>query len=672
MSSRPQLNIPPLGGIKDPAVVSALQAISVWAKNANSAYLTAEDVNVNSSNSPLARGITRAAADSVASSLRAYKAVQKPPANIVREIMENSGTEPPIILNAPAVFQAGTSQTKVYIGAGGLGGTYAGEATWGITAADGSFFFGKTDAVAPDPAHKQIIFDATTGVFQFGKSIVVQRSNGPMSLDEIADAALSGGYTKTQLNADLASGVASVVAGVGGNNTLEVNNAAGYILIAANGASFSGAAPGVNRPAVGISSAGVLMGHNRASDGAWVNAVAIDASGNASFAGTINATSGNFTGTVTAGSVISNTAQVNGSDITALGTTATWGGVSSRPANIAALTGTENILNSEITIAAGQIQGIGSGSGTAVANSSISIQSNGLLVGGGGGQVTIGGLGYTGVLDATRNTVTYAASAPASPANGDLWCDTSVSPNQWKIRVSDVWQVGANNITTSTPVANYIAASSITADRLSVSNLSAISANLGTITAGSLSAAVTYAGSISAGQISAGTITAAVSIDSAGAINATGTYGSSVGNAAVVGNPGSSGFGVVGMVNGGSSAGVLGYSTVATAAGVYGWNTSSGVGVYGYCSSGVDFLAEGSAKVAFSSTSRYIRYDGSTFRVTDSYATDMYPVFATATTASSSTGATLSAKLAGMANTAQQGWITIKVNGVTAYVPYWT
>lgn len=82
-------------------------------------------------------------------------------------------------------------------------------------------------------------------------------------------------------------------------------------------------------------------------------------------------------------------------------------------------------------------------------NTNISIGSNGALAGGGGGQVTIGGLGYTGALDATRNTLTYSATAPASPINGDIWVDTSVTPNVVKLRVGGAWQVGAN-LTTNT------------------------------------------------------------------------------------------------------------------------------------------------------------------------------------------------------------------------------
>jgi hypothetical protein len=51
--------------------------------------------------------------------------------------------------------------------------------------------------------------------------------------------------------------------------------------------------------------------------------------------------------------------------------------------------------------------------------------------------------------NATQNTITYAAAAPASPGNGDIWVDTSVTPNVTRVRVAGAWQVGAN-LTTNT------------------------------------------------------------------------------------------------------------------------------------------------------------------------------------------------------------------------------
>ncbi len=41
---------------------------------------------------------------------------------------------------------------------------------------------------------------------------------------------------------------------------------------------------------------------------------------------------------------------------------------------------------------------------------------------------------------ATKNTLTFATSAPSSPTNGDIWVDTSTTPTVIKTRVSGAWQ----------------------------------------------------------------------------------------------------------------------------------------------------------------------------------------------------------------------------------------
>ena len=66
----------------------------------------------------------------------------------------------------------------------------------------------------------------------------------------------------------------------------------------------------------------------------------------------------------------------------------TWSSVVGIPANVAALTGSEAIQNSQVTVSGGTINGIGTGNGTAVANSSITI-SGGALGGIGSGSGTV-------------------------------------------------------------------------------------------------------------------------------------------------------------------------------------------------------------------------------------------------------------------------------------------
>ena len=55
----------------------------------------------------------------------------------------------------------------------------------------------------------------------------------------------------------------------------------------------------------------------------------------------------------------------------------------------------------------------------------------------------------TAAPNATKNTVTYSSTAPTSPTDGDIWIDTSVTPNVTKVRTAGAWQVGAN-LTTNT------------------------------------------------------------------------------------------------------------------------------------------------------------------------------------------------------------------------------
>jgi hypothetical protein len=49
--------------------------------------------------------------------------------------------------------------------------------------------------------------------------------------------------------------------------------------------------------------------------------------------------------------------------------------------------------------------------------------------------------------NATRNVVTYSASAPVSPVNGDLWVDLSGAFAVFKLRSGGAWQTGANALT---------------------------------------------------------------------------------------------------------------------------------------------------------------------------------------------------------------------------------
>jgi len=79
-----------------------------------------------------------------------------------------------------------------------------------------------------------------------------------------------------------------------------------------------------------------------------------------------------------------------------------------------------------------------------IKNSSITLNSNGTLTGGGGGTVTITGLGYTGVLDATKNLFTQGAfSTRPTGTDGDIFYSTDTF--QLYQKISGAWVLSANN-----------------------------------------------------------------------------------------------------------------------------------------------------------------------------------------------------------------------------------
>lgn len=53
---------------------------------------------------------------------------------------------------------------------------------------------------------------------------------------------------------------------------------------------------------------------------------------------------------------------------------------------------------------------------------------------------------------ATRNTIYRQGTAPASPIDGDLWADTSTTPNVIRVRVSGAWQLAGNLVTQGTDI----------------------------------------------------------------------------------------------------------------------------------------------------------------------------------------------------------------------------
>lgn len=54
--------------------------------------------------------------------------------------------------------------------------------------------------------------------------------------------------------------------------------------------------------------------------------------------------------------------------------------------------------------------------------------------------------------NATKNALTRSTSAPSSPTDGDLWCDTSLTPNVWKVRLGGTWQPAASYVTNTADI----------------------------------------------------------------------------------------------------------------------------------------------------------------------------------------------------------------------------
>lgn len=184
----------------------------------------------------------------------------------------------------------------------------------------------------------------------------------------------------------------------------------------ANLASLSGSEPILNT--------GITLNADGTLSGAGGGAVTI---GGLGFTGALNA---NY---ITATSQLTDDANLGG--------TATWSGVASRPANLAALSGSEPILNTGITLNA-----------------------DGSLSGAGGGAVTLSGLGFTGATDATNDAAVIALASTLGPLatsslteakvqgrffgehagdaaantaglqDGDAYVDTSVTPYAFKVK----------------------------------------------------------------------------------------------------------------------------------------------------------------------------------------------------------------------------------------------
>lgn len=208
-----------------------------------------------------------------------------------------------------------------------------------------------------------------------------------------------------------------------------------------------------------------------------------------------------------------------------------WGGALATTTNFKTALGISSGISGQGPLAtqssvdlASQVTGaLGTGNAAAgLVNANVSIAANGMLSGAGGGQVTIGGLGYTGALNATygarAGTSLYGSDGTTVMSQADVRTSEGVAASisgQGALATQNsiaygsgfvtgfgtfaaLSQINAGNITSyianqaigSTVIANAAIGTAqvdqIAASKIVASSLSSISANLGTVTAGSL------------------------------------------------------------------------------------------------------------------------------------------------------------------------------------------
>lgn len=147
------------------------------------------------------------------------------------------------------------------------------------------------------------------------ESIVLTKDKTLGQIADLADGALPAGDFSDVLNSTLQSGVDGILAGMTGDYRLTVT---GTSIIASHAdINLSGLGSGYSgdiRTGVAITGTGIAMGFNRKSDGAWVNAISIGATGDVAILGTLSA-----------GSVITSSVTVDGVALSTVSSNAATG-----------------------------------------------------------------------------------------------------------------------------------------------------------------------------------------------------------------------------------------------------------------------------------------------------------------------------------------------------------
>jgi len=170
------------------------------------------------------------------------------------------------------------------------------------------------------------------------------------------------------------------------------------------------------------------------------------------------------------------------------------------------------VANNQISISGGLITGIGTGNNTAVANNAISINADGTLSGAGGGAVTPNGINAVNVnlSNAPAGILNSNVTLGTLGAGGFAYLNQITSANVSTyiagaaIGTAQVGVLTAGNIGAGTIDASKIAANTITAGQIAANTITASQIAANTITSAQIAA-----GTISATNMAANSITAA-------------------------------------------------------------------------------------------------------------------------------------------------------------------
>jgi hypothetical protein len=153
------------------------------------------------------------------------------------------------------------------------------------------------------------------------------------------------------------------------------------------------------------------------------------------------------------------------------------------------------VANNAINITDGLLNGIGTGTGTAVANSGISLNANGTLSGAGGGAVTAAGINAvnTDLSNAPAGILNSSVTLGTLGAGAFAYLDAITTANVTTyisgaaIGTAQIGVLTAGNIGAGTIDASKVAANSLTAGQIAANTITAAQIAANTITANELS-----------------------------------------------------------------------------------------------------------------------------------------------------------------------------------------